>query len=261
MAKKYDKEYYKSLVPFKVNLTDKNATSCGYMIGFADKYYTLWFIHQNGEGITYDYRHNISMDEKFIEDIPLALDESLRGESRRHFTKYVKIYEPGVFNFGKYNGAKVNESIDISYLQWYCTTDDDVNSETCRARVMELDPDLYWDEETGIWDSKSNKSLREKFTEKVEAGEELELNLDDMYDGQISMWNFRFGFPHKTTGNSYYGYSTMIINPKTGKGMRTKNKHWTVTVHEYEKMEGGDPNWPTYTVKSYTINKVNSDKK
>lgn len=261
MAKKYNEEYYKELKPFMVDMTDKNAATSGYMIGFADKYYTLWHVVQSGEAIRYSYHHNISMDPEFIKNIPLALDESLHGERRHKFTKYVKIYEPGVFNFGKYKDAKISESVDVSYLQWYATTDDQVNKEACHKRITELDPDLYWDETTETWISKSDMSLKDKFVKKVEAHKELVLNLDEFYNGQIGMWNLRFCFPNKTCGNSYYGYSTLIVNPKTGKGMRTKNKHWTVTVHEYEKQEGGDPNWPIYEVKTYTINKVNSQEK
>jgi hypothetical protein len=105
------------------------------IIGFANKYYTLWsyrnediFItdaygnsHKSG-GIThYNYIKNISMDLNKVKELypDLSIDEGLRGKSR-DFSVTREKGPAGYFWFGKHYGKLITEvaATDFGYCQW-----------------------------------------------------------------------------------------------------------------------------------------------
>lgn len=100
------------------------------VIGFANKFFTLWEVtsetRENNYGskliiTTHRFKKNISMDrETAIHKYPeAAIDESLRG-----YTKTFKSYKEewtnvDTFRFGKNKGLKIADVNDLDYTRWY----------------------------------------------------------------------------------------------------------------------------------------------
>jgi hypothetical protein len=110
------------------------------VIGFTNKYYTLWEV-SNPYQVQYptysvtkvdtNYLQNLSFDlssakqkAKAIYGVDVEVDDTLRGVSARSFSTEIKReYNPSaeasVFNFGKYVGSPFSEISDIEYKIWY----------------------------------------------------------------------------------------------------------------------------------------------
>ena len=105
------------------------------LIGFANKYYTLWEVKTYEQDISdtpnkarwthYKYVKNISFDKKTaFEKYPgVSYDDTLRGQTSSYKTDKVIIY-PNVdtFRFGKYIYKKIEEVADLNYTKWYYKT-------------------------------------------------------------------------------------------------------------------------------------------
>lgn len=108
----------------------------GNFIGFANEYYTLWFVKSfsvwNGQCYTYEikytYKQNLSKDleeaqrkaVKFgVKD--LEPDPALKGESGSWSTGKQKIYPAESFSFGKFQGQTIADKIETEsdYVLWY----------------------------------------------------------------------------------------------------------------------------------------------
>lgn len=114
-------------------------------IGFANKFYTLWYIDtqpnysQNDRGqitlnytkVIYTYLQNLSIDEQNAKDkaklkgcTDLEVDNELFGRNSSFQTvvkSYCDLYRnlSPFFEFGKYRDTKINECTDMNYLFWY----------------------------------------------------------------------------------------------------------------------------------------------
>lgn len=103
------------------------------LVGFATEYFTLWSYAEHKEygsnGFpyikqSYTYVQNLSKDEgeAIKKAIEMGADKDVEpnDELRGHSKSWSKVsYPQGTFQFGKYSGAKIEESTDLSYLSWY----------------------------------------------------------------------------------------------------------------------------------------------
>lgn len=100
------------------------------VIGFANKYYTLWdvieHIENNGYSkyvwYTYSFIKNISMDkEKTFNSYPnINFDETLKGKTITFITEKKEVWDNvDTFRYGRYKGKKITEINDIKYIEWY----------------------------------------------------------------------------------------------------------------------------------------------
>lgn len=228
---KYKKEHYQALAQFNLNTTDPNCVNEGYILGFCEKYYTLWKITQNGRHVRYTYRHNVTQDHEYAKELGLTIDENLH--SRKSFTTYVKIEVPGEFKFGKYYHQNIADCEDAKYLRWYATTDDVENRELAIKRALELDPNWVWDEGAMQFISKQRIENVEYWRNRVKEGKDIKFDFNKVnVMGQMWVDGFWFQFPHKYYRETYYGPAySLIINPETDKPMRTKGKGYKVIVY------------------------------
>ena len=104
------------------------------LIGFANKFYTLWSYSEEelyttvnnqpykyGVKQIYSYIKNISFDlDKVKELYPnVKIDDDLKGKSASWSTEPKIQYPAECFHFGKYEGSFISECTDKSYLIWY----------------------------------------------------------------------------------------------------------------------------------------------
>lgn len=104
-----------------------------HIIGFTEKYYTLWhksepYRHETDlysqERVKYTYLQNLSFDfDKAVEkvkemDLDYMVDLDLRA-NRTFYKSGTKEYKPDIFLFGKYRGKKFTEVDDTDYKLWY----------------------------------------------------------------------------------------------------------------------------------------------
>ena len=119
------------------------------VIGFANKFYTLWDVtskvveskYSKDTLVTNTYIKNISMDiDKVKELYPgVEIDESLRGHSCTfEYIKEQKEINTDKFSFGKYEGKLISECTDNSYLRWFFDNCDGERKQNVEARLVEL---------------------------------------------------------------------------------------------------------------------------
>lgn len=99
------------------------------VIGFANKYYTLWEVnvtvteYENYSSKTYHntYIKNISIDKnKVIEKYPtISFDENLKGKTHDFDYKNVEWKNIDTFRFGNLEGTKIELSTDFQYIALY----------------------------------------------------------------------------------------------------------------------------------------------
>lgn len=230
---KYKKEFYQALNSFTVNTVDINCESEGFVLGFCEKYYTLWKINQKGAYIRYTYRHNVTQDSEYAKELGLPIDESLH--SRKSFSRYINIVpEPGVFRFGKYRYQNISDCDDAKYLRWYATTDDEDNRQFAINRAMELDNAWVWDESAQEFIKKERIENIEYWRNRIAEGRPIKIDFSKVnVCGQLWLDGFWLQFPHKQyQATAYAPAYALIINPETGKPMRTKGKGYKLIVYK-----------------------------
>ena len=100
-----------------------------YLIGFTNKYYTLWYetletrvVGEETYNIhKYTYLQNLSFDkEAAFDKAPegATFDESLRGLSKS-FERTIITVNPDTFHCGKYTGNKFINIDDYEYMMWF----------------------------------------------------------------------------------------------------------------------------------------------
>jgi hypothetical protein len=106
------------------------------VIGFTNKYYTLWEVSNPYQvnhstysvtKVDTNYLQNLSFDlseakrkakERYGLDV--EVDEDLRGVCARSFSTEIKReFFPNVFHFGKYTGEQFSDISDLGYKLWY----------------------------------------------------------------------------------------------------------------------------------------------
>lgn len=100
------------------------------VIGFANKFYTLWEVTEEtkdlGNGRSYlithfNYIKNISFDKyTALAKYPgVFIDKNLKGHTESWSTKKEIWNNVDTFRFGKYTGSKIDSVTDNNYIEWY----------------------------------------------------------------------------------------------------------------------------------------------
>jgi hypothetical protein len=106
------------------------------VIGFTNKYYTLWEV-SNPYRVTHSTYIETKVDTVYLQNlsfskeealrkakerygVDVVIDEELRGVCARSFSTTIsRENNPSVFLFGKYVGSSFTEIDDVSYKLWY----------------------------------------------------------------------------------------------------------------------------------------------
>ncbi len=204
-------------------------------IGFSNKYFTLWNVNEinNGEYIIIDnqYIQNLSVDEekakkkaKELGVTNFQVENSLRGKYGSFKTKkYIKKnYTDTQFKFGKYEGTKINDNTDVSYLLWYYK---ETNNEWAKNRIIELD-DTYLDYKGELitFDEYDEiKKSRELLDEiKTTGTYEGVITQNPSFDGVVNVNGVYFKFEEVV--ERWFRSWEYYLPMKSGKAVRIKNK-------------------------------------
>lgn len=103
----------------------------GIIIGFSEKYFTLWNVFSDERRQVFQYVKNISMDKDVVrEKYPdVEIDYTLRGTSRI-VIETPKREDDDSFQHGRYIGLSIVECKDYDYMFWYygaCANDIEKN--------------------------------------------------------------------------------------------------------------------------------------
>lgn len=227
------------------------------VIGFANKYYTLWDVTSNVIESKYSkytlvtnaYIKNISMDiDKVKEFYPdTEIDESLRGHSCTfEYTKERKEINTDKFNFGRYEDQLISECDDSDYLCWFFNNCDGERKQNVEARLVELgftvkDGIIFTPEETKkkerIERMLRNKEELEVFFYKNLSIEFYNNDSDEYYGVYVDDDGILYKF-NDVKLNYYNGfkYGLPLLN---GKAKRIKNKTVKIKDYEYELTKYG----------------------
>lgn len=229
---KYKKEHYQALAKFEMNTTDPHCESEGYILGFCEKFFTLWKITQKGEHIRYTYRHNVTQDPEYAKELGLPIDENLH--SRKSFTQYIKIEVPGTFKFGRYYHQDIATCDDAKYLRWYATADDAENRQLAVSRALELDSNFVWNEQDLKFIPKKNIDNIKFWQSLIDENRTIKIDFNKVnVRGQVWADGFWFQFPYKYYRETYHAPAySLVINPETGKAMRTKGKGYKAIIYK-----------------------------
>ena len=218
------------------------------VIGFTNKFYTLWNIdnesiyitdsygkhHLVGYNTHYNYIKNIAFDLSKVRELypNLDLDENLRGITTSWISQNVEDLCPNIMKFGKYYTKDINDLLvlDFKYLVWAC---DNLGYSKNLEYIKSL-PKIkeYY---TNLLNAE-NKIISEKndtFNELLVKGfydftptKNLSI-FDDIATIYVAIDNIyvSFQFNHDTfTYNEYNGFNYGLPKIK-GKGKRMKNKN------------------------------------
>ena len=226
------------------------------VIGFANKFYTLWDVtskvveskYSKCTIVTNAYIKNISTNiDKVKELYPgVEIDESLRGHSCTfEYIKERKEINTDKFNFGKYEGQLISECNDESYLIWFFDNCDVERKKNVEKRLVKLgfvikNDTIFTQEEI---------EKQEQIERMLSNKEELEVTFDRNLSVEFDDSNKCYGVYRNEDGilfkfnnvklNYYNGfeYCLPLVN---GKAKRIKNK--TVKIKDY-----------TYEITKYDI--------
>jgi len=233
------------------------------IIGFAEKFYTLWSHEREIRYVTdsygnnhpshildkYHYIKNISIDINKVKEMypGVEIDECLRGQVRS-FERMIKIDPPNnIFWFGKYRGRLVDEIMvsDFGYCKWAVGNGGNI------AEYIETHPQYV----AYLEKLENEKQAIIDNTGILKVGDTIQLdftsngyNPSATYDschasstyGDINVYVECNGVKEV---NGMYPYLMPVIN---GKAQRTKNKKVTVTVLEViltDVRQGGVSQW------------------
>ena len=247
---------------------------CYQVLGFSNKYYTLWDVTKDvvdkGNGCKYIITHyyyvkNVSFNKDTAQaKYPNAkFDESIRG-TRRYFKTTKEVWDNvDVFRFGKYKYYKINESpADMSYISWYWNNIDgdhkDYVSEILKNNGYQIrqfsngsqylvTPEELEEE---IREANANNEMITKFNNHTPITLDIKFNPD--FDGQLRIDNIIYQF-EEVKENCYQGivYYLPVLN---GKAKRIKNK--TITITDYDIVNLDDNNEEIIVmINDFTINK------
>jgi hypothetical protein len=221
------------------------------IIGFANKFYTLWnyrseikYTTINGQhyptGINhiYTYEKNVSFDlDKVKELYPnVGIDEELRGKVRS-YERYERIELPAnIFPYGKYYGKTVEAVFesDQQYCIWF--GDSQYNSTSKYIKESSMYLDYVNAKEIAKQSLIASKGLK--------VGDTVEIlctsngwNADENGCIVSALYNdieLRFLVKDYKQVSGMYPYIMPVMN---GKAMKTKNKKFTVTIDAIDSTE------------------------
>lgn len=231
------------------------------VIGFTNKYYTLWEITEDtkdlGNGckqvIThFRYIQNLSFSkEEALKKCPgLKIDEQLRGKTQSWSTEKEVWDNVDTFRFGKYKYEKIANNHDNNYLEWYW---DNVYAEH-RCYVADVLKSRGYEVRAWISTDENGQKLAHQYLMSPEAldNERKEIEALDSVrtllknnepiilnteynpneDGELREGDVIYKFA-EVKENYYRGfyYYLPVLN---GKAKRIKNKDVKITKYTYE---------------------------
>lgn len=228
-----------------------------YLIGFTNKYYTLWnetletkVIGEQTYNIhKYTYMQNLSFDkETAFAKAPegARFDESLRGLSAS-FEKTEVTVNPNAFHCGKYTSMLFENCGDYDYMMWFFNN-------CARDNQKENISNILLKEGYGIISMLDNPymispeevALRNELLEMNKLGKEFiknsEIvilpirNLNNEGDLYIEEYDLEIHFMNYNV-NEYNGYEYGLPLDKKGKAKRIKNKEMKIT--NFDILEDG----------------------
>ena len=229
------------------------------VIGFANKFYTLWEVSEEtqdlGNGHKYVITHfyyikNISFDKEtaFTKYPGLDFDENLRGKTQSWETKKEVWDNVDIFRFGKYKGEKITGS-DTSYLEWYWNQvygeHKDYVSKILEENGYEVRKYCY-ESENGTTTSEylmNPESLKEEARRKEELNKKIaELNTSkelELFIESNPDWegNYRDGdiiYHFQEVKENYYRGFDYYLPVVNGKSKRVKNKKIVIKKYEWK---------------------------
>jgi len=234
------------------------------LIGFANKFYTLWSYseeplystvnnqsYQYGIRQIYNYIKNISFDLDKVKELypDVVIDDELKGKSASWTTEPKFEYPAECFHFGKYQGQLISECKDQSYLIWYYENGlYDERLTITKNRLVELGCGFYDDM---IF---SSIELLNQYTERITKQAELSKIICETYDKYKTPGIFSYDFNHSlnSEGNyadasfdfhfneyseQYYSGYNFGLPLMNGKAKRIKNKVLEMEVVTVENDE------------------------
>lgn len=220
------------------------------VIGFANKFYTLWDVtskvveskYSKDTLVTNTYIKNISMDIDKVKELypDVEIDESLRGHSCTfEYTKERKETNTDKFNFGKYEGKLISECTDNSYLCWFFDNCDGERKQNVEARLVELGfvikDDIIFTQEEIAKQEQIERMLSNKEELEILFNRNLSIEFDSS-DKCYGVYRNEDGILFKFNDvklNYYNGfeYGLPLVN---GKAKRIKNKTIKIKDYKYE---------------------------
>jgi len=219
------------------------------VIGFAEKYYTLWDVYEdNSDGF---YVKNLSMDldiAKSKVEGEYEVDLTRRGTTWNYDDGGMDMPEPASdeFSFGRCRNLKIMESDEIWQLERACKEETPERQELAVKRLMELDNKYeFVPFRNGYWDRKERDEIL-----KHEAEETRKANLkrghffNDKDKVELELRTLEaFGF------NGSYGYCNVrVYESKCGRIFKyigtsppdlneleyhyTKSGKWYITIED-----------------------------
>ena len=237
------------------------------VIGFANKFYTLWDVSKHTEtteygSITYysyTYIKNISMDNNtaFAKYPGVEYDENLRGKTISFKTTPVITYtDVTKFRFGKYATVSIDDVNDLNYTMWYY---DNIEDSTHRDYVksvlinkygyIEYNGSLYTEEDYAT--ILEENAHFDNVMKMINNNEVLTFVAESNPNEYGELYVDRMKYCFNEVGENYYNghyYYLPIVN---GKQKRIKNKKVNVTKYT----STFDDNRITVNILEFTITK------
>lgn len=221
------------------------------LIGFANKFYTLWSYseeplyrtinnehYQYGIKQNYNYIKNISFDLDKVKELypDVSIDDDLRGKSQSWSNEPRFEYPAKFFHFGRYEGKLISECTEQPYLIWYF--ENGVYGERhdiTKTRLIELGCGFY--EDTVF----SSVELLNEYVERIANQVERSKMISETYEKYKTPGIFSYTFYHSlnSSGNyvdssfdfhfneyseQYYAGYNFGLPLMNGKAKRIKNK-------------------------------------
>ena len=231
------------------------------VIGFTNKYYTLWEITEEtkplGNGCNYVITHfqyikNLSFSkEEALKKCPgLKIDEQLRGKTQSWSSEKEVWDNIDTFRFGKYKYEKIDDNYDNNYLEWYWNQvyaeHRSYVSDVLKSRGYEVRAWISTDENDQKLayqylmspEALKNEAIEKETMKNIEnslsKGNPIEFipeyNLDE--DGEYRDGDVIYKFPE--VKENYYRGFTYFLPVQNGKAKRFKNKNIVITNYTYE---------------------------
>lgn len=227
--------------PIRIQHINENPKN--YVIGFCDKYYTLYHVSNSDRLFVYEQNISMSLEETRRLFPTLSIYEDLNSKT---FNWNAWNYNHGDFDGtlsrGKYKGTPVAQVVDFSYLVWYyenVNTPTKFEREAVKAQIMESGLYEYIEEYNFFRELPTKEEIEQKsrniaYLTSGNAEVLMERNLDDRGYYFYNEIYLRFDNVKKMYYGEY-GYCLPIIN---GKAKRVKGK--SIIITKAERVEGND---------------------
>lgn len=212
----------------------------GHYIGFAEEFYTLWYVTpMDNDGIQ-DAHYNglISKSkEEARKKYPCYPFSDLRG-AKWNFTSSQKTdYGVDQFAFGKYAGKRFSEVDDLEYQKWYYsqTQNPELLKVVLDAGAFEFDGKLYISEaemleakeRIGLIKKLLDGSQEIEFVSNISQGMTIAVVIDDDWFREEYPYGFRLEWDQKSlpsiSERMYQGHVYRVMDGKRSmKGLRAK---------------------------------------